>query len=208
MQVKTSSLKYIGTNFSHYPMDGKPEIAFAGKSNVGKSTLINAILGRRALARTSSQPGKTRTINFYDVNDMMYVVDLPGYGYAKAPKSEIAKWGEMIETYLERREELRAIILLIDIRHEPGKNDIMMYDWLKHYGYDIIIAATKSDKINRSQIQKQLSIIKKTLKLQPGDVLIPFSGEKKTGVEELWAEIEKFLPGGEKASAFEEKTEE
>ena len=181
MQVKTSSLKYIGTNFSHYPMDGKPEIAFAGKSNVGKSTLINAILGRRALARTSSQPGKTRTINFYDVNDMMYVVDLPGYGYAKAPKSEIAKWGEMIETYLERREELRAIILLIDIRHEPGKNDIMMYDWLKHYGYDIIIAATKSDKINRSQIQKQLSIIKKTLKLQPGDVLIPFSGEKRRG---------------------------
>lgn len=207
MQVKQSSLKYIGTNFSHYPMDGKPEIAFAGKSNVGKSTLINAILGRRALARTSSQPGKTRTINFYDVNDMMYVVDLPGYGYAKAPKSEIAKWGEMIETYLERREELRAIILLIDIRHEPGKNDIMMYDWLKHYGYDIIIAATKSDKINRSQIQKQLSIIKKTLKLQPGDVLIPFSGEKKTGVEELWAEIEKFLPGGEKAAAFEEETE-
>ncbi len=208
MQVKTSSLKYIGTNFSHYPMDGKPEIAFAGKSNVGKSTLINAILGRRALARTSSQPGKTRTINFYDVNDMMYVVDLPGYGYAKAPKSEIAKWGEMIETYLERREELRAIILLIDIRHEPGKNDIMMYDWLKHYGYDIIIAATKSDKINRSQIQKQLSLIKKTLKLQPGDVLIPFSGEKKTGVEELWAEIEKFLPGGEKAAAFEEEIKE
>lgn len=208
MQVKTSSLKYIGTNFSHYPMDGKPEIAFAGKSNVGKSTLINAILGRRALARTSSQPGKTRTINFYDVNDMMYVVDLPGYGYAKAPKSEIAKWGEMIETYLERRKELRAIILLIDIRHEPGKNDIMMYDWLKHYGYDIIIAATKSDKINRSQIQKQLSLIKKTLKLQPGDVLIPFSGEKKTGVEELWAEIEKFLPGGEKAAAFDGKTEE
>lgn len=207
MQVKTSSLKYIGTNFSHYPMDGKPEIAFAGKSNVGKSTLINAILGRRALARTSSQPGKTRTINFYDVNDMMYVVDLPGYGYAKAPKSEIAKWGEMIETYLERREELKAIILLIDIRHEPGKNDVMMYEWLKHFGFDIIIAATKSDKINRSQIQKQLSLIKKTLKLQAGDVLIPFSGEKKTGVDELWAEIEKFLPGGEKAGPVQEEAE-
>lgn len=204
MQVKQCALKYIGTNFSHYPMDGKPEIAFAGKSNVGKSTLINAILGRRALARTSSQPGKTRTINFYDVNDIMYVVDLPGYGYAKAPKTEIAKWGEMIEDYLERREELRAIILLIDIRHEPGKNDIMMYNWLKHYGYDIIIAATKSDKINRSQIPKQLSLIKKTLKLQPSDVLIPFSGEKKTGVEELWAEIEKFLPGDEKAEPLEE----
>ncbi len=200
MEVKNTSLAKIGTNFSHYPMDGKPEIAFAGKSNVGKSTLINAILGRRALARTSSQPGKTRTINFYDVNDKMYVVDLPGYGYAKAPKTEIIKWGQMIEEYLEKREELKAIILLIDIRHEPGKNDIMMYDWLKHYGYDIIIAATKSDKINRSQIQKHLSVIRKTLNLQPGDVLIPFSGEKKTGVQELWAEIEKFLPAEEETA--------
>ena len=121
MKVKQCDLKYIGTNFSHYPMDGKPEIAFAGKSNVGKSTLINAILGRKALARTSSQPGKTRTINFYGVNDMMYVVDLPGYGYAKVPKSEVAKWGQMMEEYLTRREELRAIILLIDIRHEQNK---------------------------------------------------------------------------------------
>ena len=189
-------------------MDGKPEIAFAGKSNVGKSTLINAILGRKALARTSSQPGKTRTINFYGVNDMMYVVDLPGYGYAKVPKSEVAKWGQMMEEYLTRREELRAIILLIDIRHEPGKNDIMMYDWLKHFGFDIIIAATKSDKLNRSQIPKQLAVIRKTLNLQPQDVLIPFSGEKKTGVEELWAEIEKFLPGGEKAAGFETEAEE
>lgn len=148
MEVKQSSLAAVGTKFSQYPTDGKVEIAFAGKSNVGKSTLINAMLGRKALARTSSQPGKTRTINFYDVNDCMYVVDLPGYGYAKAPKTEIAKWGMMIEEYLQKREELRAIILLIDIRHEPGKNDIMMYDWLKHYGYDIIIAATKSDKID------------------------------------------------------------
>ena len=123
----------------------------------------------------------------------MYVVDLPGYGYAKAPKTEIAKWGMMIEEYLQKREELRAIILLIDIRHEPGKNDIMMYDWLKHYGYDIIIAATKCDKINRSQIQKHLSVIRKTLGLGPDDVLIPFSGEKKIGVQELWAEIERFL---------------
>ena len=194
MQVKQSALAAIGTKFSQYPEDGRPEIAFAGKSNVGKSTLINAMLGRRALARTSSQPGKTRTINFYDVNGELYVVDLPGYGYAKAPKSEIAKWGQVIEEYLCKREELKAIILLIDIRHEPGKNDIMMYDWLKHYGYDIIIAATKSDKINRSQIQKHLSVIRKTLGLGPDDVLLPFSGEKKTGVQELWAEIERFLP--------------
>ena len=204
MKVKNCDLKYIGTNFSHYPQDGLPEIAFAGKSNVGKSTLINAILGRKALARTSSQPGKTRTINFYGVNDMMYVVDLPGYGYAKVPKSEVAKWGQMMEEYLQKRKELQAIILLIDIRHEPGKNDIMMYEWLKHFGFDIIICATKSDKINRSQIQKHLSVIRKTLKLGAGDILIPFSGEKKTGVEELWAEIEKFLPGGEKYIPVEE----
>ena len=208
MKVKNCDLKFIGTNFSHYPQDGLPEIAFAGKTNVGKSTLINAILGRKALARTSSQPGKTRTINFYGVNDMMYVVDLPGYGYAKVPKSEVAKWGMMMEDYLQKRKELRAIILLIDIRHEPGKNDIMMYEWLKHFGFDIIIAATKSDKINRSQIQKHLSVIRKTLKLTSEDVLIPFSGEKKTGVEELWAEIEKFLPGGEKYETVEETAEE
>ena len=138
----------------------------------------------------------------------MYVVDLPGYGYAKVPKSEVAKWGMMMEDYLQKRKELRAIILLIDIRHEPGKNDIMMYEWLKHFGFDIIIAATKSDKINRSQIQKHLSVIRKTLKLTSEDVLIPFSGEKKTGVEELWAEIEKFLPGGEKYETVEETAEE
>ena len=193
MEVKQASLAAVGTKFSQYPTDGKVEIAFAGKSNVGKSTLINAILGRKALARTSSQPGKTRTINFYSVNDCMYVVDLPGYGYAKAPKTEIAKWGAMIEDYLQHREELRAIILLIDIRHEPGKNDIMMYEWLKHYGYQIIIAATKSDKLNRSQIPKHLSVIRKTLGLSTDDVLIPFSGEKKTGVAELWAEMERFI---------------
>ena len=123
----------------------------------------------------------------------MYAVDLPGYGYAKAPKTEIARWSKMIEEYLQKREELKAIILLIDIRHEPGKNDVMMYEWLKHYGYDIIIAATKSDKLNRSQIPKQLSVIRKTLGLGAEDVLIPFSGEKKTGVDELWAEMERFL---------------
>ena len=194
MEVKQTGLSGIGTNFTHYPTDIRPEIAFVGRSNVGKSSLINAILGRKALARTSSQPGKTQTINFYDVNGIMYVVDLPGYGYAKAPKSEVAKWGKMIEEYLMKREQLQAIIMLIDIRHEPGKNDIVMYEWLKHYGYDIVIAATKSDKLNRSQVPKHLSVIRKTLNLGADDVLIPFSSEKKTGVEELWVEIEKFLP--------------
>lgn len=194
MEVKQTSLAAVGVKFAQYPEDGKPEIAFAGKSNVGKSTLINAMLGRKALARTSQNPGKTRTINFYEVNQSMYVVDLPGYGYAKAPKTEIEKWGGMIEAYLEKRETLCGIILLIDIRHKPGKNDVMMYDWLKHYGYDIVIAATKADKLNRSQVPKQLSIIRKTLQLRPEDKLIPFSGITKAGVLELWNEMEGLLP--------------
>ena len=187
------SLAAVGVKMSQYPDDGKPEIAFAGKSNVGKSTLINAMIGRKALARTSSQPGKTRTINFYNVEDILYFVDLPGYGYAKAPRREIEKWGKMIEEYLNKRETLRGIVMLVDIRHEPGENDRLMYDWLKHYGYDIIIAATKKDKIKRSQIQKQLSLIKNTLKLAPEDRLIAFSGETKDGVEELWEELEKLM---------------
>ncbi len=193
MEVKKSSLQAVGVKFEQYPNDNKPEIAFVGKSNVGKSTLINAMLNRKSLARTSSQPGKTRTINFYNVNDSIYIVDLPGYGYAKASKTDIQKWSVMIEKYLQKRECLSGIILLIDIRHEPSKNDIMMYNWLKHYGYDIIIAATKSDKLNRSQIPKHLSIIKKILNLSPEDKLIAFSGTAKTGVAELWAEIDKLL---------------
>ena len=197
MKVNNVSLAAVGVKMSQYPDDGKPEIAFAGKSNVGKSTLINAMIGRKALARTSSQPGKTRTINFYNVEDILYFVDLPGYGYAKAPRTEIEKWGKMIEEYLNKRETLRGIVMLVDIRHEPGENDRLMYDWLKHYGYDIIIAATKKDKIKRSQIQKQLSLIKNTLKLAPEDRLIAFSGETKDGVEELWEELEKLL-GNEK----------
>ena len=193
MKVNNVSLAAVGVKMSQYPDDGKPEIAFAGKSNVGKSTLINAMIGRKALARTSSQPGKTRTINFYNVEDVLYFVDLPGYGYAKAPRTEIEKWGKMIEEYLNKRETLRGIVMLVDIRHEPGENDRLMYDWLKHYGHDIIIAATKKDKIKRSQIQKQLSLIKNTLKLAPEDRLIAFSGETKDGVEELWEELEKLI---------------
>lgn len=193
MEVRDSFLAKIGTNFSHYPEDGKNEIAFVGKSNVGKSTLINAILNRRALARTSSNPGKTRTINFYEVNNMMYVVDLPGYGYAKAPKTEIEKWGKMINEYLEKRSELKAIIMLVDARHPAGKNDIMMYDWLKHYGYDIVVVATKIDKLNRSQIPKHIKEVRTSLGLTKDDILIPFSGEKKIGIEDLWEVIENYI---------------
>ena len=193
MEVKKSSLAAVGVSFAQYPNDNKPEIAFVGKSNVGKSTLINAILNRKALARTSSQPGKTRTINFYNVNDEIYVVDLPGYGYAKASKTEIEKWGVMVENYLQKRESLSGIILLIDIRHEPGKNDMMMYEWLKHYGYHMIIVYKKADKLNRSQIPKHLSMIQKALNLSKQDKLIAFSGTAKTGITELWEQIDLLL---------------
>ena len=193
MKVNNVSLAAVGVKMSQYPTDGKPEIAFAGKSNVGKSTLINAMIGRKALARTSSQPGKTRTINFYDVEDVLYYVDLPGYGYAKAPKTEIERWGKMIEEYLNNRETLKGIVMLVDIRHDPGENDKIMYNWLKHYNYDIIVVATKMDKIKRSQIQKPLSAIKKGLNLEPGDRLIPFSGETKAGVDELWEVLENLI---------------
>ena len=193
MKVNNVSLAAVGVRMSQYPTDKKPEIAFAGKSNVGKSTLINAMIGRKALARTSSQPGKTRTINFYDVENILYFVDLPGYGYAKAPKTEIERWGVMIEEYLNKRDTLMGIVMLVDIRHEPGENDKMMYNWLKHYNYDIIVVATKLDKIKRSQIQKQLSVVRKGLNMSAEDKLVPFSGETKTGVDELWEILENII---------------
>lgn len=190
MKVNNVALEAVAVKAEQYPKSGKAEIAFAGKSNVGKSSLINSMVYRKAIARTSQNPGKTRTINFYNVEDKLYFVDLPGYGYAKAPKSEIAKWGKMIENYLLKRQELKAIILLIDIRHEPGENDKLMYEWLKHYGYKIIIAATKSDKLKRSQLQKHKAMLIKSLGLGEGDILIPFSSETKEGRDELWEVIE------------------
>ena len=193
MKVNNVSLDAVAVKPAQYPTDGKLEVAFAGKSNVGKSSLINSMVYRKSIARTSQNPGKTRTINFYNVEDALYFVDLPGYGYAKAPKTEIAKWGKMIENYLLKREELRAIILLIDIRHEPGENDKMMYDWLRHYGYKIIIVATKSDKLKRSQLPKHISMLRKSLNLDKDDVLIPFSSETKDGRDELWSVIENVI---------------
>ena len=162
-------------------------------SHVGKSSLLNAMLNRRSLARTSSQPGKTQTINFYSVQDTFMFVDLPGYGYAKVSKTERERWGKLIEGYLEKRENLEKIILLIDIRHEVGKNDKMMYDWIKHYHDEVIVVATKMDKIKRSQVQKQLSVIRKGLGLSGNDKLIAFSSETKQGKEELWKVIEECL---------------
>jgi len=148
------------------------------------------MINRKSLARTSQNPGKTRTINFYNVESKLYFVDLPGYGYAKAPKSEIAKWGKMIEDYLIQRQTLKAIIMLVDIRHEPGANDKMMYEWLKHYGHKIIVIATKSDKLNRSQIPKHKKMLSEGLGMEKGDILIPFSSENRNGKEELWQVIE------------------
>lgn len=191
MNVNNVSLAAVAVKKSQYPEQSLPEIAFAGKSNVGKSSLINTMINRKSLARTGQSPGKTRTINFYNIENALYFVDLPGYGYARAPKSEIAKWGGMIEDYLLGRESLKAIIMLVDIRHEPGENDKMMYNWLRHYGHRIVVAATKSDKIKRSQLQKHKKMITLSLGLEEGDILIPFSSENKSGRDELWSVIER-----------------
>lgn len=190
MVIKQVNLETVCGITSVLPKNQKPEIAFAGKSNVGKSSLINSLVNRKALARTSSQPGKTQTINFYNVNDALYLVDLPGYGYAKVPQSEKEKWGKLIERYLHGSAQLRAVFLLIDIRHEPGANDKIMYDWVCHNGYEPIIIATKLDKIKRSQIQKQVKLIREGLKVRPGTQIIPFSSETKQGVAEVWSMME------------------
>ncbi len=193
MNVNNVSLQTVAVKHSQYPAEGMMEIAFVGKSNVGKSSLINTMINRKAMARTSQNPGKTRTINFYNVEDKLLFVDLPGYGYARISKSESAKWGGMIETYLKKREELSAIIFLIDIRHEIGKNDLQMMEWLRFYGHQIVVVATKSDKLKRSQLSKHTSMIKKGLGLKNEDILIPFSSQNRSGKEELWAVIESKL---------------
>ena len=193
MNVTKAEMIITAGMTSQFPVHNMPEIAFAGKSNVGKSSLLNAMLNRKSLARTSSQPGKTQTINFYSVQDTFMFVDLPGYGYAKVSKSERERWGKLIEGYLQKREQLQKIILLIDIRHEVGSNDKMMYDWIKHYHNEVIVVATKMDKIKRSQVQKQLSVIRKGLGLSGEDKLIAFSSETKQGKEELWKVIEECI---------------
>ncbi len=193
MNVNNVSLHTVAVKPSQYPEGDMMEIAFVGKSNVGKSSLINTMINRKAMARTSQNPGKTRTINFFNVEDELLFVDLPGYGYARISKSESEKWGGMIETYLKKREQLTAIIFLIDIRHEVGKNDLQMMEWLRYYGHQIIVIATKSDKIKRSQLSKHTAMIRKGLSLQKEDILIPFSSENRSGKEELWSVIDKKL---------------
>ena len=193
MIIKNVSLDIVCGITSKLPETKRPEIAFAGKSNVGKSSLINALMNRKALARTSSQPGKTQTINFYNINEAMYLVDLPGYGYAKVSPSEKVKWGKMIEKYLHTSKDLKAVFLLVDIRHEPSANDKMMYEWMVYQGFHPIIIATKADKIKRSQLQKQLKVIRLGLNTEKGAILIPFSAETKQGREEIWDLVDQIL---------------
>lgn len=199
MVIKNVNLEIVCGVTSKVPDTAYAEVAFAGKSNVGKSSLINALMNRKALARTSAQPGKTQTINFYNINDAMYLVDLPGYGYAKASEEVKAKWGKMIENYLHTSKQLKAVFLLIDIRHDPSANDRMMYEWMVYQGFAPIIIATKLDKIKRSQIQKNVKAICEGLNVQPGTTIIPFSAETKQGRDEIWKLIDSFvLPQEEK----------
>lgn len=197
MIIKQVNLETVCGYTSKLPENTLPEIAFAGKSNVGKSSLINALMNRKSLARTSSQPGKTQTINFYNINDAMYLVDLPGYGYAKVAESEKQKWGQMIENYLHSSKQLRAVFLLIDIRHAPSANDKMMYDWMVYQGFDPIIIATKLDKIKRSQIQKQVKVLREGLGMKKESILIPFSAETKQGREEIWDLMDSIVESNE-----------
>lgn len=190
MVIRSVNLETVIGVTSQIPDNPFAEVAFAGKSNVGKSSMINALLNRKSLARTSSQPGKTQTINFYNINDAMYLVDLPGYGYANASVEVKAKWGKMIEKYLHTSRQLKAVFLLIDIRHDPSANDKMMYEWMVYQGFKPIIVATKLDKIKRSQIQKNVKAIREGLKVEPGTIIIPFSSETKQGREELWKVID------------------
>ena len=190
---KTVELETVCGITSKLPDNTKPEFAFAGKSNVGKSSLINALMNRKAYARTSSQPGKTQTINFYNINDALYYVDLPGYGYAKVAQEVKAKWGKMIENYLHQSPMLKRVFLLIDIRHEPSVNDKTMYDWIVYNGYQPVIIATKLDKINRSQVQKHMKMVRQGLGIGQDVTVIPFSAETKQGRDEIWALIEEMM---------------
>lgn len=190
MVIKNVALETVCGITSVLPDNDKMEIAFAGKSNVGKSSLINGLMNRKSLARTSSSPGKTQTINFYNINDEMYLVDLPGYGYAKVAQAVKEQWGKLIERYLHDSKQLKAVFLLIDIRHEPSVNDKTMYDWILHNGYEPVIIATKLDKLKRSQVPKHLKQIKTGLNVVEGTKIIPFSAETKQGRDEIWAFID------------------
>lgn len=202
MVIKSVNLETVCGVTSEFPENEHFEVAFAGKSNVGKSSLINGLVNRKGLARTSSQPGKTQTINFYNINESMYLVDLPGYGYARANEEIKAKWGKMIERYLHTSEKLQAVFLLIDIRHDPSDNDKLMYEWMVEQGFAPIIIATKSDKIKRGQIKEHIWAIEKGLNVQPDTIIIPFSAETKEGKDEIWQLIESLVYTEEELEAM------
>ena len=193
MIIKNVSLDIVCGITSTLPDTELPEVAFAGKSNVGKSSLINALMNRKALARTSASPGKTQTINFYNINDCMYLVDLPGYGYANASPAVKAKWGKMIEKYLRKSANLKQVFLLVDIRHDPSENDKMMYNWIVDNGFRPVIIATKLDKLKRSQVAKHVKAVRTGLGLREDDILIPFSSETKQGLDVLWETVESYI---------------
>lgn len=193
MVIKSVNLETVCGITSRLPDNALPEFAFAGKSNVGKSSLINGLMNRKSYARTSAQPGKTQTINYYNINNWLYFVDLPGYGYAKVSQEIKAKWGKMIERYLHTSKQLKCIFLLIDIRHDPSANDVTMYQWIVQNGFQPVVIATKADKINRSQLQKHLKAIRTGLGLTQEHTLIPFSAQTKQGREEIYEVLEQYL---------------
>lgn len=193
MEVKKADLEVIATRRSQYPNGFKPEILLVGRSNVGKSSFINAILSRKNLAHTSSRPGKTKTLNFYTINDIMYVVDVPGYGYAQVDRKSQTKFGMMIEEYLETREQLKRVFMLVDFRHKPSEDDLLMYNFLKYYKVPVTIIATKVDKIGTTKREKNLKLIKDTLDLVVGDDLIMFSSTTKLGVKEVLNRIDEII---------------
>lgn len=189
LNIHNASLTISAVQPRQYPATSVPEIALAGRSNVGKSSCINSLLNRNKLARTSSTPGKTATINFYDIDRQMFFVDLPGYGFAQVSRSEQEKWAKMINTYLETRGQLRGVLLLVDARHKPTAQDVMMYGWIKEQFGEAVVVATKCDKLGKTKIEEHMAVIRKTLEMTDVDTLIPFSGEKGTGKEALWEEI-------------------
>ena len=195
MVIRSLELETVCGITSRLPQNDKIELAFWGRSNVGKSSLINTLMNRKGFARISSQPGKTQTINYYNVNNELYFVDLPGYGYARVSEEVKAKWGRMVENYLHKSRQLKAVFLLIDIRHKPSENDCVMYDWIKEHGYQPIIIATKLDKINRSQTQKQVKLLRETLKAGKDARIVPFSAATKQGREEIYEIIDEILQG-------------
>ncbi|MBB5149154.1 MULTISPECIES: ribosome biogenesis GTP-binding protein YihA/YsxC [Ureibacillus] len=193
MKVSHAEMVISAVKPEQYPDDGLPEFALAGRSNVGKSSFINKMINRKSLARTSSKPGKTQTLNFYKIENQLFFVDVPGYGYAKVSKKEREAWGKMIEKYLTGRSVLQAVILIVDLRHPPTADDQMMYDFLKHYNIPAIVVATKADKIPRGKWDKHKKVVRETLEMEKGDPIILFSAETGVGVEETWTEIQKFM---------------